>query len=211
MQKLIEKMTVPPGGFRYLQSETRTWIEAPDYYELFRRVKDHRSANNIPLDNFWAEKVEHQLCETLPPGLCKEDPGVFKRNVFNRLDWNDVYNGTQAFAAWALKGFGQVDQNLANARGNVCSRCPYNVSISGVCAACGHLQNLAAAFTRGRVSSADPFLKACAVCKCSLRVKVWSPVEAISAGTPNTALYPDWCWIPKELEVFRAKKETVEV
>jgi hypothetical protein len=206
MQKLLEPNTVPPGGFRFLQAETRTWIEAPDYMEFFARVKAHRQANNIPLDQFWAEKVENQLCESLPPGLCKQsDPLGTSRNVFGRITWDQVYNGTTTLAAWAFKGFPKVDQDKAAGRGDICSRCHYNVSVQGTCAACGHLQNLAASFTGGRVTAADHYLKACAVCRCSLRVKVWATIEAIAAGTPETELpkYPDWCWIPKEIQEYR--------
>jgi hypothetical protein len=208
MQKLLEQNTVPPGGFRYFQAETRTWIDAPDYVEFFSRVKAHRQANNIPLDQFWADKVEDQLCQSLPPGLCKQTlPLGQTRNVFGRISWDQVYNGTTTLASWAFKGFPKVDQATATARGDICSRCYYNVSVSGVCASCSHLQNLAAAFTQGRVTAADHYLKACAVCRCSLRVKVWATIEAISAGTPDTDLpkYPDFCWIKNELKEYRSK------
>jgi hypothetical protein len=207
MQKLLEPNTVPPGGFRYLQSETRTWITAPDYAELFLRVKQHRKANNIPLDQFWAEKVEDQLCQILPPGSCKQEAHSLGevRNIIGRVTWDQVYNGTTTFVSWALKKFALVDQALANERGNVCSRCYYNIGVSGTCGSCGYLQNLASSFTRGRVTANDSFLKACAVCQCSLRVKVWTPIESIAAGTPNTDLprYPDFCWIRKEVEQYR--------
>jgi hypothetical protein len=212
MQKVLEQNTVPPGGWRYLQAETRTLIEAPDYHELFRRVRDHRAANNIPLDQFWADKVEHQLCETLPPGLCKEQGNSAEvRNIIGRVTWDQVYNGTHTFVNWAFRKFGTVDQNLANARGAVCASCYYNVGVSGTCASCGHLQNLASAFTKGRVTSADSYLKACAVCQCSLRVKVWTPIESIAAGTPETSLprYPDFCWIRKEMAEYRKQKQEV--
>jgi hypothetical protein len=210
MQKLIEQNTVPPGGFKYLQPETRTWIDAPDYMEFFARVKAHRQVNQLPLDQFWAEKVEDQLCQTLPPGLCKQsDPLGQTRNVFNRITWDQVYNGTTTMVAWAFQGFAKVEQQQAAERGNICSRCPYNVSISGLCGSCRHLQDLAATFTQGRVTAADPFLKACAVCHCSLRVKVWTTIEAIDKGTGDKLLsaYPDWCWIPNELSAYRSNKK----
>jgi hypothetical protein len=215
MQKLLEPNTVPPGGFRFFQPETRTWITAADYRNLFVNVRDHRKANNLPLDPLWEEKVEDSLCRQLPPGLCKETgkPGQHPRNVFNLITWDQVYNGTITLASWAQMGFSKVDQELATKRGDICSRCYLNVSIGGLCGSCRHLQDLAAAFTQGRVTAADHYLKACAVCKCSLRVKVWTPIDAISDGTPDSQLpdYPEWCWIPNELVEYKnAPRRTSE-
>jgi hypothetical protein len=202
MQRLVEKYTVPPDGYRFFQAETRTTVSAPDYDNLFVEVAKHRKVNNIPMGPLWEAQVEDQLCQQLPPGFCKEeDPLQNRRNVFTRIAWEDVLSGTQTIASWATGGFKSVDQLLANSRADTCSRCPFNVQIGGLCAACTHLQNLAAKFTGGRRTTAEPFLKACAVCHCSLAVKVWVPIEAIRKGTSADRLskFPEWCWIPKEI------------
>jgi hypothetical protein len=202
MQRLLEPNTVPPDGYRAFQPETRTWIRAPDYNNLFFLVREHRKANNIPLGPFWEAQVEDQLCQMLPPGFCKqEDPIGRRSNIFTRIGWDDVVSGTKTIAAWATTGFKQVDQALADSRADVCSRCPFNVQIGGLCAACQHLQNLTAQFTKGRKTAHDAFLKACAVCRCALQVKCWTPIEAIKAGTSSEQLnkFPQWCWIPKEI------------
>jgi hypothetical protein len=204
MQKLLEPNTVPPDGYRFFQAETQTWIRAPDYFNLFVNVSEHRKANNLPLGTFWEAEVEDQLCQSLPPGLCKQvSPGEV-RNVFTRIGWDEVVSGTQTIVDWAKSGFKYVDQALANSRGDICSRCWNNVQIGGLCAACQHLQNLAARFTGGRKTTSDSFLKACAVCKCSLQVKVWTPIESIDKGTPDLSPYPDFCWIKKELTALRS-------
>jgi hypothetical protein len=67
---------------------------------------------------------------------------------------------------------------------------------------------MAAKFTMGRKTAYDYYLKACAVCKCSLAVKVWTPIEAISAGTPDSQLkeFASFCWIPKEVAEYRKKE-----
>lgn len=204
MQKLLEPNTVPPDGFRYYQAETRMTIRAPDYANLFANVKAHRKANNLPLGNFWEAEVENQLCESLPSGFCKQDEHpAMRRNVFSRIGWDDVVAGTRTVASWAMSDFAPVPQELADKRADTCSRCYYNVQIGGLCGACTHLQNMAATFTKGRTTAADYFLKACAVCKCSLQVKVWTPIEAIDAGTRDLTPYPDFCWIRRELEALR--------
>jgi hypothetical protein len=204
MQKLLEPNTVPPDGYRAFQPETRTWVRAPDYFNFFVNVRDHRKANNIPLGAFWEAEVEDQLCQMLPPGFCKEvEPAASRRNIFGRLKWEDVVVGTETVASWATKGFQKVDQALADSRADVCSRCYYNVNIGGICGACQHLSNLTAKFVGGKKTSSEPFLKACAICKCSLSVKVWVPAESISAGNPKLSDFPDFCWIPKEVTNYR--------
>ena len=209
MQKLLEPNTVPPDGFRVFQPETKTWIRAPDYANLFVLVHDHRKANNLPLGTFWEAEVEDQLCQMLPPGQCKEVPPGQGRNVFTRVSWDQVYHGTQAIASWITQGIPKVSQELANSRGSTCSRCYFNVAYDGGCHSCGQLQKLAASFVGGHRTTGDPFLKVCAVCKCSLQAKVWAPIDVIDKGTSQEQYerYPDFCWIPKELDQFRKAKE----
>jgi hypothetical protein len=211
VQRLLNTSEVPPDGFRYWQSETRTWVRAPDYDNLFSLVREHRKVNNIPMGAFWQAEIEDQLCQSLPAGFCKEEhPAANRRNILARVGWSEVLHGTQTIVSWAVHGLKHVDQALADSRADVCSRCYYNVQIAGLCGGCQHLQNLAAKFTGGRRTSSEPFLKACAVCKCSLSVKVWLPIEDIRAGTPASQVgqFPDFCWIKRELTM--SQEETVK-
>lgn len=205
MQKLIDQNTVPPDGFRYLQSETRTWIRAPDYSNLFVEVRDHRKANNLPLGTFWEAEVEDQLCQMLPPGLCKESTPAQTKNVFTRVGWEQVVAGTKTLVNWAAKGFAPVDQALAESRGNICSRCYFNVGHSGGCHSCGQVQKLAMSIIGTRTTPANPFLKVCAVCRCTLQAKVWAPIDVVDKGTPEEIYngYPSFCWVKRELDDFR--------
>src|SRR5258705_10206854 len=114
--------------------------------------------------------------------------GPIRRNVFARVDWGDVLRGTQTIADWAVHGLKHVDQTLAAARADVCSRCYYNVQIAGLCGGCQDLSNLAAKVTLGRRTCSEPLLKPCRVCKCSLAVKVWVPLQTVRAHTPEYQL-----------------------
>ena len=205
MQKLLEPNTVPPDGYRYQQAETRTWIRAPDYHNLFVSVAEHRKANNLPLGTFWEAEVEDQLCQSLPPGQCKQSIPGQGRNVFTRIGWEDVVAGTATLVNWAGAGFPKVDQNLADTRANVCSRCYFNVQMQGGCHSCGQVASLASSIVGIRRTSSDPFLKACAVCKCSLQVKVWTPIDAIAKGTRQDQYdrFPNFCWVRRELDQYR--------
>jgi hypothetical protein len=206
MQRLIEKSTVPPDGFRYFQPETRTTVRAPDYDNLFVEVAKHRKVNNIPLGALWQGEVENQLCEQLPPGFCKqEDPFKDRRNVFTRVGWDDVLHGTQSVVSWAVHGGQYVEQALADSRAAICAGCYYNVQIGGLCGACTALQNLVAKTTSGRHTSSDAFLKACAVCKCANAVQVHMRTEDLAKGVPEAMLsqFPGFCWKRAEIEMIR--------
>src|SRR6267378_438368 len=134
MQRLVEKSTVPPDGYRFFQSETRTTVRAPDYDNLFVEVARHRKVNNIPLGPLWQAEVEDQLCQQLPSGFCKEeDPLKDQHNVFTRVGWDDVLRGTQTVASWVVHGGAYVEQALADSRAATCARCYYNVQIGGLC------------------------------------------------------------------------------
>jgi hypothetical protein len=210
MQKLIDQNTVPPDGFRFLQSETRTWIRSPDYSNLFVEVREHRKANNLPLGSFWEAEVEDQLCKMLPPGLCKESSPAQTRNVFTRIGWDQVVAGTKTLASWATTGFTAVEQSLADSRANICSRCYFNVGHSGGCHSCGQVQKLAMPLVGTRTTPANPFLKVCAVCRCTLQAKIWAPIEVIDKGTPQQIYngYPDFCWVRRELDQFRKEQQS---
>lgn len=195
-------------AFRYFQSETKTWIRAPDYANLFQNVRDHRKANSLPLGTFWEAEVEDQLCQALPPGQCKQSTPGQGRNVFTRIGWGEVVQGTRTMVAWAGEGFTKVEQELADKRADTCSRCYFNVQMQGGCHSCGQVQKLASSIVGTRRTRADPFLKACAVCKCALQAKVWVPINAIDKGTGQAQYerFPSFCWVKTELEVYRNAK-----
>lgn len=213
MQKLVEPNTVPPDGYRYFQAETKTWIRASDYRNLFANVHDHRKANNLPIGTFWESEVEDQLCQSLPPGQCKQtQPGAARSN-FTRVGWPEIVAGTKTIFSWASGGLKFADQALADARSDICSRCYYNVPQTGGCHACGQVQKLASTLVGTRRTKGDPFLKVCAVCRCALQAKVWVPIEAIEAGMTEALYdkYPDFCWQKREVNAFRKAKDELGV
>lgn len=207
MQKLLEPNTVPPDGYRFFQSETKTWIRAADYHNLFVQVSEHRKANNLPLGTFWEAEVEDQLCQALPPGQCREAIPGQGRNNFTRVEWGQIVSGTQTMVGWAGEGFTKVDQDLADRRADTCSRCYFNVSMSGGCHSCGQVAKLAMSIVGTRRTKADPFLKACAVCRCALQAKVWVPTAALAKGEKDTSRYPEFCWVRGELDAYRSDKK----
>lgn len=48
--------------------------------------------------------------------------------------------------------------------------------------------------------SKEDDLHMCARCGCCLQLKTWVPIEHIKAHHKPEHLYPDWCWIKREME-----------
>ena len=63
--QLINRSVVPPGQFRYVQSETQFTIISPTWLDLVKDVKKHRIANNLPVGLFFEHEIESQLAESL--------------------------------------------------------------------------------------------------------------------------------------------------
>lgn len=62
--ELKSKTVIPPGGWYYIQPETKLRIEADDYETLINRVIQHREYKKIiPIDRIVVcKEVDHQIC-----------------------------------------------------------------------------------------------------------------------------------------------------
>jgi hypothetical protein len=209
MQRLIDRSTVPPDGFRFLQPETRIWITGGDFNDLLLNVRKHRLANNIPLGPVWEAQVEDQLCKMLPAGICKEQtPGVLPVNVSTRLSWGDIERGAQSFVNWAIAGAPTVSPVLANARAAICAGCYYNVGEGGGCRSCGSAVSMVRKAVGTKRTSSDAYLRMCAVCKCVNAIQVWFPAEQLAMTTTGAQMqqFPDFCWKKNELAALQQKE-----
>jgi len=200
MLSLIDPSTVPPGGFRYLQKETKTTLSGPSFPELLMKVRDHRLANNLPISLEWKQQVEHDMCEEMPPNVCRHVFGV--RDVAlpsaNRaLSLAEVLSGVKTIGAWMFHGFSKVSQEEADSRAKICASCPYNQPDEGCTACSKHAigEAIQAVIGTSRTIAHD-ILNSCAICGCTLRVAVWVPMDLILKHSPPTAenTPPEWCW-----------------
>jgi hypothetical protein len=208
MQRLNDRTTVPPDGFRYFQPETRMWIRASDYVNLFELIKAHRQVNKIPLGALWKAEVEDQLCKSIPTGWCREtEPGKAAIGESTRVMWEHFVRGTTTLIEWAKAGVPVVEQARAEARAQICTNCYKNVAVQSGCSACGQAVNMTLQAARGRTTSLDVYLKTCAVCKCSNRAQVHFPIHILAQKTPESMLplFPDFCW--KKQEIMALKQE----
>jgi hypothetical protein len=192
---LINKLVCPPEPyFRYVFPEDGYAASGATYDSWITQAGMHSQANNMSAPSH--EDMEHQLCLTLPPGWCNYDDNNRVRPSTN-LGWDDLQRGLATLGRWLGGGKKAVDQEEADRRALICSRCYLNVQISG-CAGC---QRLVAELVGGRSSKYDFALKGCAVCKCVLRAKVHVPQEILDKESEALQeVYPSFCWLRKDGE-----------
>lgn len=190
----------PPGMYRYFVPETKTWFRNfLAIQDLASAVRQHYKANQLPCPDNLAELIADQLCPDLPPERCtRVDGGPVTIGPLGRgMSFTDVVQGTKTLISWWWNGSNKVEIAEANRRAEICSRCQYNQQPTG-CAKCNNpLMWLIKQFVGPGTTSFDSHLKACRVCKCSLRVKVWFPMEILLPHMPDDqkAALPDFCWL----------------
>lgn len=183
---------VPPDGYKYVDPVSGFRAHSFDYTDWVDQERKHLTANGreVPLD--LEIQMQEQLCMTLPPGWCNYDPP--NAVTVHDLDWPDVMAAAARFSGWLLKGMPTVDQNEADRRAMICTRCYLNVHVGG-CSVC---QAAVAKLSEGLTSKHDAYLKSCAACKCNLKAKVHFPISSLDKENPGVQkLYPDHCWLNK--------------
>ena len=183
---------VPPDGYRYKDPESGFVCHSFDYSDWVQQEKKHLEGNGrkVPFD---LELImQEQLCMTLPPGWCSYDPP--NSVVLATLEGKDIMHAASTFGSWVLNGMPLVEQEEADRRALVCSRCYLNVSISG----CGVCQAVVDKLAGSLTSKHDRFIRKCAACKCNLRAKVHFPLEVLDKENPGVQeLYPEHCWLKR--------------
>lgn len=202
MLTMLDRETVPNGGYSFLQAETRTRLTAATLRHLAETVITHRQSNSLPTGSVEAVMVEceNQICATAPPGTCRDVQGQVISAGIN-LSFEDVKRGTATLVDWFLHGKQKVAKPLAEERARICSSCFANKEPEG-CSSCSGsaLREIADKIVGGDSTAHDGFLKACAFCSCQLRAKIWLPLEVLLRHTPDEqkARLPEYCWIKKE-------------
>lgn len=189
--RLLNTNVCPPDGFRFVFPQDGYVAHSWTYNDWLNAALMHAQANNMPVPT--EAEMEHQLCQTLPPGWCNyDDPS--RPRVTTSLDWDAVKGGLATFARWIATGCEYVQKTEAERRALICNRCYMNTNVSG-CAACHAATE---EVVKGRSTKYDFSLKACAVCKCFLRAKVHFPLKVLDKENSSyQQLYPEHCWLKK--------------
>lgn len=92
-------------------------------------------------------------------------------------------------------------QAVADKRASICAACPKNVEGSWYTVAPAQLikSTLEGRKDLKLQTPSDAALKSCDVCKCLMRLKVWTPLEHILKGTKPEIMgeFPAHCWIAR--------------
>jgi len=204
MRRLADKHLVPPGNFRYTDPDTGWTTVAPTYLDWIANAKDHRRANGLEIAPDFVAKAEDQLCGIIPPYWCTREAGDISNWIDTNFNWDDFKSGMSIFGHWAALGMPLVEQQEADRRGAICVSCPANVNVSG-CSACHRMASLLTGAVAQKKGTYDDRLKACAICRCSLRALTWFESRMIvdHDGPDKQALRPDFCWAKENGENYR--------
>lgn len=212
----LSRTQTPPGGWIFYQPQTGWSMPNPvsvTFGQAVTLIIKHRLANGAvsaknslstnqkavedELENYTRLRLGiPQVPKTSPlrqslPSLVVEAAAGGKRAA----------QGTGVIIDWLTSGGEPVDQETANRRAEICIQCPKNVKGSWYTVGPAELirETLSARSDLKLETPHDASLKSCDVCKCLMRLKVWTPLHFIQDRTPKEVMaeFPPNCWINK--------------
>lgn len=194
MISVQDKMSTPPGGWRYTQPESGFTMTAIVFSSLLTAVYKHRLANGYDVATGWEDRFAEQLCRQL--GLlgtnwCSDSEATQEPQSQRGLTLADVRRFLSSVKKMATAG-GEifVDQATADARAATCAECLFNRDVKG-CYGCSGIAQATMKLLAGRKAAHADKLKSCGVCGCVNQVKVWLKDEVVD----NKGLeFPSHCW-----------------
>lgn len=211
--RIQDKVTAPPGKWRYTCPRTGHRIESFSHSAWLDQIKAFYKANDFPLSDDWIAEAEHQLCLLLPPGHCLYDDGSAPKHYVNaRIGINEAINGTKAIGSFILNGANKVPQELAESRAKTCASCFFSVPTQG-CGSCYGLASLVTSLAGNLETKSDPQLqgRVCSVCSCLNALQVHIPITDLKKGVTQEHMEilesAPHCW--KRQEILQLQ-QTVE-
>lgn len=217
MMQQFDRHTFPNQGWYFRQPQTN-WVNPMamvGFAASVDAIRKHRLANpaitakhKLSTDsNAIGDELEAFTRQRL--GIPQVAPTFFSqgssrlpsRVVAVAADIRRAAQGTAVILDWLQSGGAPVAQELANQRGETCVACPKNVEGSWYTVAPAELirATLSQRSDLKLATPSDDKLKSCAVCKCLMRLKVWTPLEFIVNHTKTEVLgeFPANCWIAR--------------
>jgi hypothetical protein len=194
MKKFIDKLATPPGGFYYRQPESGFEFRHIVFVQLLRNLRDHRVANGYDVTPGWEVKVEDEMCDAYPAGICAHVDETASTDG-RSITIGDVINFLKVLASWIGDKATFVPQEEADRRARICVDCPHNVKIAN-CSPCAKLAERVSALLGDRSTPYDDKLEACGICGCSNKAQVHFPLEVLHKGVSDemSLKFPEWCW-----------------
>lgn len=214
----IDTHTFPPQGwfFRQVQTGWTNPMAMVGFKASVDAIIKHRLSNKAVTTKYQLATdrsgVEQELMKYTRARLGIPDPAApsFFHVASSRLpsrvvaaaaDIRKAAQGTAVVLDWLTSGGAPVAQELAEKRAAICVQCPKNVPGSWYTVAPAELirETLSARSDLKLATKSDEKLESCDVCKCLMRLKVWTPLEFILNKTKPEILkdFPQNCWIAK--------------
>lgn len=205
MLRLKASNVTPPDKFTYRFPQDGFLVVHPDRGGWFEAINKHYKDNGYEQPENWRELAEHALCRRLSGEWCE---GGSQHSFINtRFTFDDVFRGAKTVLTGTI-----VDQDTAEQRALICSRCVANVSVPG-CSGCSGLANLVASLKGAKNTKQDHLLKACGVCHCSNEAQVWYAAEDLAKGVTAEMMETyreieesDGCWKYREIVDIQSGK-----
>jgi hypothetical protein len=193
---LNDLLHVPPGGWKYFQTQSGLEIFGGDYYDLREKVRQHRLINRYVTGPELDNEIQAQICGKLPSdaraAFCRDCVAQATTRTLSR---NDIKHFLKVAKSWVVKP-SFVTQTEANRRAEICASCPRNLPIAG-CRSCQNLVNWTIGLVGQRSTPFDEKLGGCEVCGCGNQAQVHLPLEVLAQGITSEMKFPDWCWKAK--------------
>lgn len=211
----IDRHTFPNGGWMFRQPQTG-WVNPyamVSFNDSVRAIIKHRQANramivkhNLSTDfNTVADELEDYTRKRLglPAKGSASTPFPYSPSSPSftgvAAGIKRAAQGTSVILDWLQAGGKPVEQPLADKRAAICVTCPRNVAGAWYTTAPAELIR-AVLSSRADLKLATPSddrLQSCDVCKCLMRLKVWTPLDYIVTNTKPEVMaeFPSNCWI----------------
>jgi hypothetical protein len=204
MLKLARKNVTPPGGFRYVDSDTNQKFSAPDMARLVKKVTVHRTSNKLPIPDDLPERIEDWLCGKMPAGICKDSRGRTVRYGAAHKTAESAVRATMLIHRIMQRASrSNVKTRVANARAAVCRDCSKNLPFAG-CMSCRGVRSIIENLKRGRRTAHDDKLMACGICGVLNQIHVFIDEQTIIETTKKASGYPEHCW---KLKIVKKGRE----
>ena len=154
-----------------------------------------RREAGLPLEGTH-EAVEDWICEQLPEWCERHEAPRHMKTTYNS---KDLLAFLEATKETIIKG-NVVSQAEAERRANICTQCiTYNVDIDG-CQSCKGIGTMVFSVIGHKTVKNLGHLKACGICGCALKAKIWLTKETLDSTTriqETAGKFPKWCWVEK--------------
>lgn len=196
MARLKHPNTVPPGGWVYVQMETKARFEDENLHQLVAKVAAHRAYKQLERADRESvrDDVERQVCSGLAGGECQAEPGEDYRPTEDQthvVTLAALMKFSASLVEWAVSALGLVDEAETQRRTEICRGCRFNKPASSC--SCGPLYRLVdSVIPKSRRMGG---LHVCAACGCVLSLKVLAPRSVIEKSNEGRGIiFPAHCW-----------------